>query len=74
MHHEGDGDINYSCPWNSLQELRKDTGLTRDLKKNQDHLNHSTAKISYDTLKSPEDLRRLADIQTQVIKHLLELV
>ena len=47
MEYEGNCDINYNwCPWNSPQELGKEIGWTGGSKKNWNHPDYSTIKIS----------------------------
>ena len=70
MGHEGDGNNNCSwCIWIDHQELGKETGRIGDQRKNQDHPEHSIFKISWNTEKSPRDLRRLAATSTSVKKN-----
>ena len=47
----------------------KETLGTEDQRENRDYPDHSTIKISSDTLRSPEDLRRLAVTQTSAKTH-----
>ena len=55
------------CSWNSLQRPGKETGVrTRDKRKTRDHPDHSTVKISKNTLKSPKDQARLTVTQNSV--------
>ena len=51
---------------------RKMPTWTGDKSKNQDHLDHSTTEISWDTEKSPGDLKRLAVTQNLVKNHHLK--
>ena len=60
MKYEGDGDTNCSWNnWNGPQRHRKETMETEDQRKNREHLDHGTAKISSNTQKSLRDLKRL---------------
>ena len=56
------------------QEPEKDVGYSSYQRKNQDHPKHITAKISYNTEKSPGDLRRFAVTQTSLEGNQLLLV
>ena len=44
MEHVGDDDTNWM--WNNPQRLRETSGEIGDLRKNQDHTDHSIVKIS----------------------------
>ena len=65
-----------------LKGLERDRGLGgqrknryhSNLRMNQDHSDHSIVKISQNTEKSPEDLRRLGVIQTPMRDHKQMLV
>ena len=47
VEHESDGDTNFSlCPWNKSLRLEKKTRGIGDQRKNQDHPDYSTVKIS----------------------------
>ena len=51
----------------------KSTEEIGNKKKNRDHRDYSSIKISLDTLKSPGDLRRLAVTQTPVKSYLFNV-
>ena len=75
VEHESDSDTNWSwCTQNSSQRLGKEIRETGNHRKNQDHTDNSTVKISKNTQKSPGHLRRLAVIQTPGKYHHLELI
>ena len=75
MEHEGDGDTNCNwCTWNNPQRIGKGTGRLGNNRTSGDHQDYSIIKIGQNTEKSPEDLRRLAVIQTSMKHDQLKLV
>ena len=73
MEHEGDTNNNW-CVHSNQQRLGKETGRIRKQRSSGDHPNYSIIKISQNTEKSSEDLRRLAVAQTTVKDHQVTLV
>ena len=65
MEHEGNGDTSCNwCTWNNLQRIVKGAERFGSKGTSRDHSNYSITKISWNTEKSPGDLRRLAVTQT----------
>ena len=74
MEHEGDGDT--KCNWctrYSYQIIGTKNGGLGNNGTSRDHPNSSIVEIWQNTKESPEDLRRLAVIQTRVENNQLTL-
>ena len=82
MKHDGVGDTNCNwCAQNNPKRVGKGTGRLGNQRTSGDHPYYSQVwyyshitKVSWNTEKSPGDLRRLAVTQTPVRKHRLTLV
>ena len=75
MEHKGDCDTNCNwCAWYNPQRLGKGTVKFGNKRTSGDHPNYSIIMIGQNSEKSPEDISRLAVIQTSVEKHQLTLV
>ena len=71
LKHESDGDINCNwCSWYNHQRTGTKTEGLRIKRTRGDYPNYSIVKISQNTEKSPDDLRRLVT-QNQVKNHQL---
>ena len=67
VEHKNDDDSNWSwCPWNGPQTPGKETEGTGDQGKNWVNPDHSTTKISKNSLESPRNLKIIAVTQTSV--------
>ena len=70
MAHERDGDTSYNwCTWNNSLKIRKGTGRFGNNMISGVHFEYIFIKISQNTEKSPEVLRRLAVTQIPVKSH-----
>ena len=69
MKHEGDDD-NWCnlCTLNNLKRINKETGKLGNQRTSGHYPDYNIIKMSQNTEKSPEDLRRLAVTQTPVKK------
>ena len=75
MKRVGGGDTSNSwCTRNSLEGVEKKTGGIGNLRKNKEHVDHKTVKISKTIVESPWDMRKDFVIQTPVKNHQLKPV
>ena len=71
--HNGDTNSNWFA-WNGSQRLGMVIGRVGNGRTNRDHPNYSITKISQNTKKSPQDLKKFAVTQTPLKVHQLMLV
>ena len=75
VEHESDVYTNCNwCFWYNHRKIIDGTGGLGNKKTSGDHPNYYLIEIGQNTEKSPEDLRRLAIIQTSVKDHQLPLL